>query len=91
MKRFTKIEEDLLREKRESEEKFEQNYAEVISNLQLIKDNLETFKQRHDQKSDWGFVGSIVHVKNELEDILTFLGSSTPVQMINLDPNAEIQ
>ena len=76
MKKFTTIEEDLLRETRESEERFEQNYAEVLTKLDLIKDNLETLKQRHNTKSDWGFVGSISHINNELEDILTFLGVS---------------
>lgn len=57
-----------------AEQAFKQNYQEVLDTLAAIKHEVT---QRHNdgRLKDWADVGSLGHVKEELNNIAEFLGA----------------
>lgn len=75
MKKFTKIEEDLIAEKLEVQEKFDFRYDLAKVQLEQIQRKLDQFKiDYNDDSTNWGYVGSLGHVNEKLDDLLEFLG-----------------
>jgi hypothetical protein len=84
MKKFTTLEEDLIKENIEIEKKFGQSYSDALAKIDKIKIALDDFAiSQTKESSDWGYVGSLVHINEELDDILEFLGT-------NFDPDKAI-
>lgn len=74
MKKFTKIEEELLKENLEIEEKFNVHYTESLQIIDQIKIALDDFAiEQQKNPTNWGYVGSVAHVHDELREILNFL------------------
>lgn len=75
MKKFTNLEEELIKENAKLAEKFNIHYQEILQKLDTIKVKLDdiALEQTKDPKN-WGFVGSIAHVHEYVDDILEFLG-----------------
>jgi hypothetical protein len=75
MKKFTKIDEDLLKESTEASMKLDMYYKKSIKKLDLIKKELDNMMEDFkDSKNNWGYVGNMTHVDEELDNILEFLG-----------------
>ena len=74
MKKFTHIDEDLIKENLKLEEQFNTHYTESLQIVDQIKVALDDFaiKQQKDP-GNWGFVGSVANVHDELREILNFL------------------
>jgi len=74
MKKFTNIEEDLIKENLELEEKFNVHYTSSLQLVDEIKVLLDDFAiQQQKEPGNWGFVGSIAKVHDELNEIKEFL------------------
>lgn len=74
MKKFTKLEEELIKENLELEENFNVHYTESLQLVDQIKVALDDFAIKQQQEpGDWGYVGSVAHVHEELKEILNFL------------------
>lgn len=61
-----------MSEAKKAYRKAEQDALELIDSL---KSAITDFKGGDDSKVDWGYVGSIQHVKAELKEIAEFLGA----------------
>lgn len=84
MKKFTKIEEDLLREKIEAQERFDQNYTNALNKLEEIKSTLEKFKDEYQLNvENWGFAGSLGYVNEQLDAVLEHMESYRPTPAKN--------
>jgi molecular chaperone GrpE (heat shock protein) len=75
MKKFTNLEDDLIKENAELAKEFNENYKSALRKLDIIKIALDDYaiKQVKDPRS-WGYVGSLEHINEELNDIMEFLG-----------------
>ena len=74
MKKFTHIDEDLIKENLEVNNKFELGYNFSISRLETIKSALNNMaKEQVKNSGDYGYVGDINHVNESLNEILEFL------------------
>lgn len=74
MKKFTKLDEELLKENATATEKFNTHYDNAIDMLDKIKGSLNDMKKEYEQnQGNWGFVGSMYHVVEELDEICEFL------------------
>lgn len=75
MKKFTLLDSELIRENAELALKFSSNYKDALQKLDDIKIELDNFAiNQVKEPTNWGYVGSIAHVDEELDDILEFLG-----------------
>ena len=87
MKKFTKIEEDLITEKLEVQEKFVQQYKLAEEQIEQIKKNLYQFSveyygdpagrakdpsDRLNVKDDYMYVESLEKLNDSLEDIIKY-------------------
>lgn len=74
MKKFTKLDEELLKENATATEKFNSHYNNAIYRLDKIKDALNDMKFKYEEnEGNWGYVGSIYHVVEELDNLCEFL------------------
>jgi hypothetical protein len=74
MKKFTNLEDDLIKENAEVAQKFNVLYKNALIKLDQIKISLDDFAIEQVKKpGDWGYVGSLRHINEELDDILEFL------------------
>lgn len=74
MKKFTKLDEELLKENATATEKFNTHYDNAIDMLDKIKGSLNDMKKEYEQnQGNWGFVASMYHVVEELDEICEFL------------------
>jgi hypothetical protein len=74
MKKFTKIDEDLLRENATVAEKFQTHYDYAIKSMSDITNKLDELSAELEQNpKNWGIVASIAHVNDQLNDIKEFL------------------
>ena len=79
MKKFTKIEENLLKESTEASKRLEMHYKQSVEKLGIIKSSLDDmmndFKGPEGlNQKNWGFVGSMAEINSKLDDIMEFLG-----------------
>ena len=74
MKKFTHLDEDLIKENAEVAAKFNNYYKECLEILDEFKIALDDFaiKQTNEPRN-WGYVGSISHVHEKLTETLQFL------------------
>jgi len=74
MKKFTHIEEDLIKENAEVDKKFMFGYSSAISKLEIIKSALNNMSNEQSKDSgNYGYVGDINRVNENLDEILEFL------------------
>lgn len=74
MKKFTKIEEELIKENLELEEKFNVHYTESLQIIDQIKIAIDDFAiQQQKEPRNWGFVGTMAHIHDELREVLNIL------------------
>ena len=75
MKKFTTLEEDLLKEAARSQNAFEQWFKDATDKLLQIKVALEDFKSKYqNDPRNWGFAGSMGYVNEQLDQVLSHLG-----------------
>jgi len=75
MKKFTNLEEDLLKENAKADQKFQTLIDSVFMKLELIINNLEEMRTEQLKKSgNWGYSADLGHINSELDNILDFLG-----------------
>ena len=78
MKKFTTLEEDILKENAQVTEKFDTEFNIASEYLDKIKSNLNLFKTEFygdplGKKSKiWGYIGSLEHINELLNDVLQF-------------------
>lgn len=74
MKKFTKLDEELLKENATATEKFNIHYNNAIDKLDKIKGALNDMKNEYDKnQGNWGYIGNIYHVVENLDDLCEFL------------------
>ena len=74
MKKFTTLEEDLLKESLSAQESFNNRYAEFKQKITDI--NWSVNKMREEYRSDlrnWGYSGSMGYINEQLDNILEHL------------------
>ena len=75
MKHVKTFEKNLITEKLEVQEKFDFRYDLAKVQLEQIQRKLDQFKIDYNNDSaNWGYVGSLSHVNERLDDLLEFLG-----------------
>ena len=80
MKKFTTLEEDLIKEAAGAQEAFDKGFKEANDKLLQVRVALEDFKDK--QKNDprnWGYAGSIGYINAQLNDILSHLGKEESI------------
>ena len=74
MKKFTKLDEELLKENATATEKFNTHYNDAIDKLNKIKFALIDMRNEYEKnQGNWGYVGDIYHVVEELDNLCEFL------------------
>lgn len=82
MKKFTKIDEDAEIASAKIVNEFDKKFEEAQLNLKKISDGLNEMKTEFfgdptgRNKSNWGFIGNLNYVNDELQNILEFLGNN---------------
>lgn len=75
MKKFTNLEKDFLKESQNAIDRFNIHYKNAINMIELIEIELQKKKAGFENnKSDWGQIGDMYHVVEELNNICEFLG-----------------
>ena len=96
MKKFTTLEEDLIKEAAGAQEAFDKGFKEANDKLLQIRIALEDFKEKQkNEPRNWGYAGSMGYVNEQLDGILQHLGVydesfNEPKQMIP-NPESDIQ
>jgi hypothetical protein len=73
MKKFTNLENELIKENLAAAARFDFHYKNVLKKLDQIKIGADDMAI--DAKNvNWGHVGSMEHISEELDNILEFLG-----------------
>jgi len=74
MKKFTNLDEELLKENAQVADKFNANFTSALQKIDDIKIALDDFaiKQQLEPRN-WGYVGSLGYVNEQLDNILAFL------------------
>lgn len=96
MKKFTTLNEDLIKEHTEVGLKFNEQYKNALQKLDQIKIALDDYAiAQVKEPGNWGYVGSLGHINDELNDILEFFGinnmASTEIKKLISDPDNDIQ
>lgn len=71
MKKFTNLEDELLKENLEVTEKYNNYTLAINAKMEAIKNELATWKN---EKLHWGHVGSLSYIDKELDNIIEHLG-----------------
>lgn len=75
MKKFTNLDEEILKENLEISKKIESNTREIFKKLDDIKIGVDDLLLKQVKESNnWGYVGTLDKINYELDDILVFLG-----------------
>lgn len=74
MKKFTNLDEELLKENAQVADKFNAEFTKALQNIEDIKIALDDFaiKQQLEPRH-WGYVGSLGYVNEQLDNILKFI------------------
>jgi hypothetical protein len=79
MRKFTTLEEDLIKENAQLQEKFDLEMNQALDNLDKIQKALTAHKEEYlNNAGNWGYVGSLEHVNELLNDILEFISTPEP-------------
>jgi hypothetical protein len=74
MKKFTHLDEDLIKENLEAKRQFDIEYNFALVKLETIKSSLNNMvKEQSNNPGDYGYIGDIIHVAEYLDEILVFL------------------
>lgn len=91
MKKFTTLEEDLVKEAAGAQDAFDKGFKNANDKLLQIRVALEDFKDKYqNDPRNWGFAGSIGYVNEQLDQILEHLGIYESKQII-ADTESDIQ
>lgn len=75
MKKFTNIDDDLIKENVELSKQFNNKYKSALSKLDQIKIALDDYAiDQVKNPRNWGYVGSLGYINEQLNDILEHLG-----------------
>ena len=75
MKKFTTLEEDLIKEAAGAQEAFDKGFKEANDKLLQIRVALENFKEKYqNDPRNWGYAGSMGYVNDKLDEVLGHLG-----------------
>ena len=75
MKKFTTLEEDLIKEASGAQEAFDKGFKEANDKLLQIRVALEDFKAKYqNEPRNWGFSGSMGYINEQLDQVLLHLG-----------------
>jgi len=96
MKKFTTLEEDLIKEAAGAQESFDKGFKEANDKLLQIRVALEDFKAKYqNEPRNWGFSGSMGYINEQLDGILQHLGvypdSFHESKQMIADPESDIQ
>lgn len=70
MKKFTNLEDELLKENLQVIEKYNNYISSIFEKMDLIKIKLNDFKN---EKLHWGHIGSIAHIDEKMDEIMEHL------------------
>ena len=74
MKKFTKLDEELIKELASSAERFDFHYNEIVEKINLIQSELSNYKEKFlKEPNNWGYTGSMSYVNENLDTILDHL------------------
>jgi len=74
MKKFTKLDEELIKELASAAERFDFHYNEIVEKLNLIESELIDYKEKFlRDSSNWGYTGSMSYINENLDSILEHL------------------
>ena len=74
MKKFTKLDEELLKEFASASERFDFHYSEIIDKINLIQSEILDYKDKFlKEPNNWGYTGSMAYVNENLDNILEHL------------------
>lgn len=74
MKKFTNLNDELLKENAELAIKFNTHYQNILKKLDQIKIGVDNMAIEQTKNSwNWGYVGDMAHVNEILDSILEFL------------------
>jgi len=74
MKKFTHLDEDLIKENQEADKKYLFGYSSAVSKLEAIKSSLTNMSnEQSNDPGNYGYVGDINNVNDKLDEILDFL------------------
>ncbi|MCK9417393.1 hypothetical protein M0Q97_12205 [Candidatus Dojkabacteria bacterium] len=91
MKKFTTLDEDLLKESQSAQDMFNLRIKEFEQKMNDIK--LAVYNMKEDYQSNlrnWGYAGSMGYINEQLDNILQHLEQYVEKQPIP-DPNNDIQ
>lgn len=92
MKKFTTLDEDLIKESQSAQDAFNLKFKEFEEKLDIVKLAVNNMKEDYQSNlRNWGYAGSMGYVNEQLDDILAHLGQYVEKQLINPDPNSDIQ
>ena len=75
MKKFTNLDEELIKENSKANQKFQTLIDSAFMKLEMIVNNLEEMRTEQLKKSgNWSYVGDLGHINSELDNMLEFLG-----------------
>lgn len=75
MKKFTTLEEDLIKETAGAQESFDKGFKNANDKLLQIRVALEDFKEKYKNDSrNWGYAGSMGYINEQLDGVLQHLG-----------------
>lgn len=79
MKKFTTLEEDLLKENAQLAEKFDTYHQSILDKLNKIRAAVDFMKEEQmKDPRNWAYIGSITHIDENLQDILDFISVPEP-------------
>ena len=65
MKKFTKLDEELIKELASSAERFDFHYNEIVEKINLIQSELSNYKEKFlKEPNNWGYTGSCCKHRN---------------------------
>jgi len=79
MRKFTTLKEDIIKENAQVQKEFDSELQAALEKLDKIKTELDALKVEYMKNpGNWGFVGTLGHVNEELDDILEFIEVPKP-------------
>jgi hypothetical protein len=78
MKKFTTLEEDLIKEAAGAQEAFDKGFKEANDKLLQIRVALEDFKDKQkNEPRNWEYAGSMGYINEQLDEVLNHLPDDT--------------
>jgi hypothetical protein len=91
MKKFTTLDEDLIKESQSAQDAFNLNFKEFEEKMDIVKLAVNNMKEDYQSNlRNWGYAGSMGYINEQLDNILQHLEQYVEKQPIP-DPNNDIQ